>query len=296
MEELKGCPLCGSENYAPQQKVKDYSTSEEVFTICECHKCGLLFTNPRPAASEILKYYDSPKYISHTNSKRGLFASVYQAARKMALKQKLRWIDEFITSKPGTLLDYGSGTGEFLNYARSKGWSTTGIEIADKAKASSIKTYDLTVFSPEEITSVSKASQDVVTMWHVLEHLPDLHKTPGEIFSKLKPGGLCVIAVPNHESPDAKRYKEYWAAWDVPIHFYHFGKQNIKEFAEKHGLYLVAIKTMPFDAYYISLLSEEYKSGRKNWAEALKNGFLSNLKGRKDNSSSLTYILKKNDA
>lgn len=290
MKELNACPICESKEFGKSLEVKDYSTSQEEFTICECKNCSFLFTNPIPE-EDIGRYYDNPNYISHTNSSAGLFGSAYQFFRNRALKLKLDWIRPHINK--GLLVDYGSGTGEFLNYCNTQGWVTKGFEISKPAREMSIANYGLDIEDPKEFGDLKNESVDVITMWHVLEHLPDLRKSIELLVSKLKKQGLLVLALPNPESWDAELYGKYWAAWDVPIHFYHFKKKDIKRLAKMYGLDMIQINKMPFDSYYVSLLSEEYKTGSKNWLRAAFNGWKSNRKAGKDNSSSLTYILKK---
>ena len=293
MEELKNCPLCHSDEIRMAHTIKDFSTSQETFQVSVCTNCSLLFTNPRPRAEAIGRYYDNPNYISHTNSRRGVFSILYQSIRARAIQTKLGWLKQQLGTERGALLDYGSGTGEFLNKARTAGWHTTGIELADEPRKMSIENYGLTIYSPVELNEIAPCSQDAITMWHVLEHLPDLQKSLQSILEKLRAGGLLVVAVPNYESPDAKHYKEYWAAWDVPIHYFHFSKKSMEVFAERNGLELIDVKPMPFDAYYVALLSEEFAFGRKRWISAFVNGTLSNMRAGKHNTSSLTYIFKK---
>ncbi len=293
MEKLKDCPLCGSENFSQETKVQDYSTSKEVFTICVCNSCKLLFTNPRPNQENIGRYYDNPEYISHTNKSSDFFSWVYQRIRDHALSLKLKWIKGHLQEPIKNLLDYGSGTGEFMQFAKADGCNVVGIEIAEKPRLNAVEKYGLDVYAPSDISKIKDGTQDVITMWHVLEHLPDLNNTVDTLFAKLRKGGVLVIAVPNHESWDANIYQSFWAAWDVPIHFYHFSKSSMEAFAERKRLELLKIQAMPFDAYYVALLSEKYKHGKMRWFPAIANGFISNLKGGKTNTSSLAYIFKK---
>lgn len=288
---LINCPICGSEKHKLSISVKDFTVSKEIFNIVECGGCGLLFTNPRPGINDIGDYYKSASYISHTNQQTGVFGRLYQFLRNRAIDRKLSWIEKH--SSGNEILDYGCGTGEFLSFCSKQGWNTIGVEIADEPRKNAISRYGLNVISPLLIDSIALNKFDVVTMWHVLEHVDNLLDTVRTIVAKIKPGGLLVLALPNPESWDAKHYKEFWAAWDVPIHYYHFKKEDILRLADMAGLSLVETKNMPFDSYYISLLSEEYKTGNKKWLEAVKIGFLSNLKAGPNNASSLTYILRK---
>ena len=288
---INKCPLCEHREFRKKLITKDYSLTQEEFTIVECVGCGFLYTNPRPSEENIGEYYKSSNYISHTNQSSGLFGFVYQFLRNRALTLKRSWIEKY--AKPAKLLDYGSGTGEFLNYMQEHGWSVKGVEIADGPRVKSQSKYRIEVLKPEELRSEPNTTYDVVTMWHVLEHIDDLINSVSQILSKLKPGGHLILALPNPESYDAKVYKGFWAAWDVPIHFYHFKKKDVELLAAKTGLELVKTINMPFDSFYVSLLSEQYKRGRKSWFRAVWVGFLSNLKAQKNNASSLTYVLRK---
>ena len=288
---LEKCPLCGSSDFFEKIEVKDFSVSKEVFKIVECSACLLLFTNPRPANEDIGEYYKSESYISHTNQKTGLFGKIYQVLRNRALTKKLYWIKKHSAGK--TILDYGSGTGEFLNYCVNQGYCATGVEIADEPREKAISSYGLNVLAPNELESLENDFFDIASMWHVLEHVDQLVPSIKNIASKIKRNGILVLALPNPNSWDAKKYKQFWAAWDVPIHFYHFKKTNIEKLAATIGFDLVETINMPYDSYYISLLSEEYKSGKKKWINAVFNGWYSNFKAGKDNASSLTYILRK---
>lgn len=292
MENVTNCPLCGAGDFKKKFSSKDFSLTRKEFTVVECQDCHLLFTNPRPGQASIGDYYKSPSYISHTNQSFGFFGKLYQAARKRALELKLTWIKKHI-ELPGKLLDYGSGTGEFLNLARSKGWAVQGIEIADEPRRASKSKYNLEVQSPSALGNIEDQSLDVITMWHVLEHVADLSSVMEGVISKLKKNGMLVLALPNPDSWDANHYKEYWAAWDLPIHFYHFKKKNIEFLASRFGLELVEIRNMPFDSYYVSLLSEGYVGGNFKWIKAAFIGFVSNVRSGGHNASSLTYILRK---
>jgi 2-polyprenyl-3-methyl-5-hydroxy-6-metoxy-1,4-benzoquinol methylase len=237
------------------------------------------------------RYYDNPNYISHDAERKSAFAKTYNLFKTIALQLKHRWIAKYVS--PGELLDYGSGTGEFLDFMRSKGWKVKGVEWAADVRDKAASKYELELYAPDQLKAVPDESLDLITMWHVLEHLPDLRQTFEKVLTKLKSGGVLVLALPNPESYDAKHYKNFWAAWDVPIHFYHFRKKDVQMLADLHKLNLVAIRNMPFDAFYVSLLSEEYQKGSKKWLSAFFNGLKSNYKGRNSNASSLAYILRK---
>jgi 2-polyprenyl-3-methyl-5-hydroxy-6-metoxy-1,4-benzoquinol methylase len=291
MEVLHSCPICGSEEFDPFISGKDYFLTGEPFEIVKCHKCGFRFTNPRPFAKELGKYYQSSDYISHSDSRKGIFASVYQQVRKYTLVRKYNLIGKY--QPKGEILDIGCATGQFLNYMVEQGWNATGIEPDDKTRAHAISEFGLRVFPEEQLDILEKSSFDVITMWHVLEHVSDLKGRMKQIMNLLKPGGTLIIAVPNCNAHDAKKYGALWAGYDLPRHLYHFTKSDIKLLVENFGFTIVNILPMKFDAFYVSLLSEKYKTGKMRWLPALWNGFWSNLKaGQKIGHSSLIYVIK----
>jgi SAM-dependent methyltransferase len=291
MEVLTNCPVCGSEKYALFLSGKDYFLTGETFEIVKCSNCGFRFTNPRPEAEELGKYYESTEYISHSDTRKGTFASIYQVVRKYTLSRKLVIISKFQTN--GDILDIGCATGQFIKYMSDHGWNATGIEPDEKTRARAISEFGLRVFSEEKLNTFSPASFDVITMWHVLEHVSDLNGRMTQLKNLLKPGGTMFIAVPNCEAYDAEKYKEFWAGYDLPRHLYHFTKSDIKLLVENFGFTIVTILPMKFDAFYVSLLSEKYKYGKMRWLPALWNGFWSNLKsGQNKIHSSLIYVMK----
>lgn len=272
--------------------VKDHSVSGEAFELLYNSELELLETSPQPQGDNLSKYYKSEDYISHTDTKRNLFEKLYHFIRTIALKRKLNLINSFI-NEDKTLLDIGCGTGDFLETALKDNWQITGIEPNTKAREIANKKTNNTVFETEHLENLNPNSFDVITLWHVLEHLPDL-ETHIQIFKRLlKPNGHLVIAVPNHKSYDAKHYKNFWAAFDVPRHLWHFSQDGIKRLFAKVDFKLEQVHPMKFDAYYVSLLSEKYKSGFMNPIKALWVGWRSNLKAKSSSEySSLIYVLK----
>ena len=271
--------------------VKDYSVSKETFDLYYDETLDMLITHPQPSLENLGKYYESEDYISHTDNKRSLFEKIYHFIKSIALKNKLNLINSLQPNK-GIILDIGAGTGEFLSVAKNDGWQTIGVEPSDKAKAIA---KSKGVSFVEKTSELENHSFDVISMWHVLEHVPDLDKQIKELKRLLKPTGTLIIAVPNFKSFDAKHYGKFWAAYDVPIHFWHFSKTAIKLIFEKEEMKLEKVLPMKFDSFYVSLLSEKYKSGKMNFVKAFFIGLQSNWKAKNNfEYSSHIYILKNN--
>ena len=271
--------------------LKDYSVSKETFDLYHDETLDMLITFPQPSLDNLGKYYESEDYISHTDNQRSLFEKLYHFIKNIALKNKLNLINSHQPNK-GRILDIGAGTGDFLSVAKKDGWQTIGVEPSTKAKSIAINKG---VSFVESTTELENNSFDVISMWHVLEHVPDLNKQIKELKRLLKPTGTLIVAVPNFKSFDAKQYGKFWAAYDVPIHFWHFSKTAIKLLFEKEKMKLEKVLPMKFDSFYVSLLSEKYKSGKMNFIKAFFVGLLSNWKARKSfEHSSHIYIIRNN--
>lgn len=291
------CPVCGNKDLKPLLSCVDFLTTKETFDIYKCKACGFALTQDFPCEEEIGGYYDAPEYISHSDTRRGLINILYHWARRMALNSKSKIIARYASVKNGMLLDIGSGTGYFLNKMKEKKWIVTGIEKSEFARKYAKQKFDIDCQGSEYLYDIPSKAKDVITMWHVLEHLEHLNETMERLHVILKDDGIAVIALPNKDSFDAAHYKEYWAAYDVPRHLWHFSAADFECLANKHQFEVIAIKPMYFDAFYISILSEKNKNTFLAALVGLFKGgifFLRTL-GNKRRSSSLIYILKKNN-
>ncbi|KAB1157094.1 class I SAM-dependent methyltransferase [Flavobacterium luteum] len=269
--------------------IKDHSVSKETFELFRDETLDLVYTHPQPKENTLPKYYESEDYISHTDGKRSFFEKAYHFVKNIALKNKLNLINNIQKSK-GSLLDIGAGTGEFLFFAKENGWNCVGVEPSEKAKAIALKKG---VSFSETTNLLEDHSFDVITMWHVLEHVPNIEDQIKELKRLLKPNGTILIAVPNFNSYDAKQYGVFWAAYDVPRHLWHFSKTAIKLLFQKQNLHLEKVLPMKFDAFYVSLLSEKYKSGKMNFVKAFIIGLQSNIRAKQTlEYSSHIYIIK----
>jgi 2-polyprenyl-3-methyl-5-hydroxy-6-metoxy-1,4-benzoquinol methylase len=292
MKEIRSvCPSCNSTKWNNFLTTKDFSVTGEEFELKKCLQCTLVFTQPIPTEDAISPYYNFADYISHTNTKRGLFHKLYHTVRRFTLQQKLSWIKYNTKLNQGKLLDIGCGVGSFLQYAKYKGWQVTGIEPDATARKNAAEINNIIAFTAEQLFSLED-KYDAITMWHVLEHVHQLKAYLAQIKNILSSDGIFVIAVPNYTSFDATYYKSFWAAYDVPRHLYHFSPTSIQHLANQFDLEIVAYKPMWFDSVYVSLLSEQYKSGYM--LRGILVGIWSNLKGlfNRKKCSSITYILK----
>jgi 2-polyprenyl-3-methyl-5-hydroxy-6-metoxy-1,4-benzoquinol methylase len=287
------CPVCNSNRIHPLMQVKDYSVSGETFAIWQCEACSLRFTQDVPDENEISRYYKSDDYISHTNTNRGIVNQLYLQVRNITLRLKSGTIKKHTARTTGAVLDIGAGTGAFLKHMQAEGWAVTGIEPDSGARQVAWQTFGLDLQPFDRLRQLPKESFDAITLWHVLEHVHNLHDYMGFLKSLLKPGGKLFIAVPNYTSADAAIYRLAWAAYDVPRHLYHFSPQTIQVLMERHGLRVLFQKPMWFDAFYISLLSSKYKNGTPSWMGALSSGLRSNMTAllSKKRCSSLLYII-----
>jgi 2-polyprenyl-3-methyl-5-hydroxy-6-metoxy-1,4-benzoquinol methylase len=268
--------------------VKDHSVSGETFELYQDETLDMLITFPKPDEDELNKYYESEDYISHTDARRSLFEKAYHFIKNIALKNKLGYINA-ISPEKGNLLDIGAGTGDFLAVAKNGGWNTTGVEPNERAKK--IAAQKGMCFL-QNTDSLQSHSFDIISMWHVLEHVPEPDLQIKELKRLLKPNGTIIIAVPNFNSFDAKHYGAFWAAYDVPRHLSHFSKTAIKLLFKKEGMELNKILPMKFDAFYVSLLSEKYKTGKMNFIKAFVVGLRSNRKAKESMEySSHIYII-----
>lgn len=288
MHLISECPICSSGDFSPFLTCRDHTVSKENFTIVECRNCSFRFTNPIPNPEKLGDYYKAEAYVSHTSSGKGLINWLYLKIRKITLRQKVKWLKKRVAGRE--LLDVGCGTGHFSGAAKTAGFSVTGIEPDPGARKFAVEKNGIHVLDKPEFYSLEK-TYDAITLWHVLEHLPELNKDISYLHRWLTPTGSLFVAVPNCNGFDARLYKESWAGYDVPRHLWHFTQPVITRLFEQHGFKLTGIIPQKFDAYYVSMLSEKHKGG--NILKGFLNGLRSNLKARKYGYSSQVYVFKK---
>jgi 2-polyprenyl-3-methyl-5-hydroxy-6-metoxy-1,4-benzoquinol methylase len=267
--------------------------SKENFVVWQCGACSLRFTQDVPDENSVGPYYKSEDYISHTDTAKGIVNKLYRKVRNFTLEQKAKLVKEQTGVAAGNLLDVGSGTGAFLHAMQKQGWQVNGIEPDADARKLAEKQYGLQTNESPQLFQLQPSTYDAITLWHVLEHVHDLHPYIDQLKKLLKPEGKIFIAVPNYLSGDADAYRLKWAAYDVPRHLYHFTPKAMETLLKQHGLHITTKKPMWFDSFYISMLSSKYKNGKTNWIGAVVTGLQSNLKtlANTDKCSSVIYVV-----
>jgi len=291
-EKVSMCPICEGTEFTNVIICQDTLVSKESFVLADCKNCGLRITNPRPDQQSLPHYYKSEKYLPHSHSAFNVVSQLYHLARSYNIKWKSRILSSL--QPKGALLDFGSGTGEFLSYMKKHGWKTYGVEPEQNSREFSIQKYKLNVVENLSYLADNQVFT-AISLWHVLEHVPHINTQIEQLAAKLSKNGLFYIAVPNYESFDATFYKEHWAGYDVPRHLYHFSPRTMKKFLKKNKLSLETIIPMKLDAFYVSILSEKNMRNRGGLVQGLLRGYKSNQDARQKNNnySSLLYIARK---
>lgn len=289
------CPACGANRIQPVLKAKDFTVTGSLFEVWECGACTLRFTQAVPTEENIGSYYRSDSYISHTNTNKGLINRLYHLVRNYTLKRKRKLLQTASGRNTGQLLDLGAGTGVFASFMQQSGWQVIGLEPDPETRQRAREINNISLLETSQLFQLPAASFDVITLWHVLEHVHRLHDYLAQLHQLLKPGGVLLIAVPNYTAADAAYYQENWAAYDVPRHLYHFSPDSMRSLLQKHHLKLKAIQPMWFDSFYVSMLSEQYKHGKPGLVKGTLRGLQSNCKAMQDKErcSSLIYVIGK---
>lgn len=292
---IESCPICSNNNCSPDLTCKDYLVSNESFEIRHCSQCNFSFTQDFPSENHIGRYYEAQDYISHSDTHEGIINKLYHFARNISLKSKTNLIKKYSKTETGTLLDIGCGTGYFLRNICKKKWIVTGIEKSKEVREYAHSKFGLNIQDSDYLFSIPDKTKDVITMWHVLEHIEKLNATMENLHRILKDSGALFIALPNKASIDAQYYKEDWAAYDVPRHLWHFSANDFEQLAKKHNFKIIKIKAMYFDPFYIAMLSEKNKGTALASVIGLIKGtyFFCRSLFRTKKCSSLIYILKK---
>ena len=284
------CPVCDGQDFIQRLSVVDRSITGEKFTVRSCRKCGFCHTHPQPDENNIGRYYASDEYVSHSETRAGIINKLYGFLQKYNLRYKHRLLSKIVPR--GTWLDYGAGAGAFMAYCKQKNIDIIGLE-PDEPSRNKASAKGLEIYSPSHIAAFQEGEFAAITMWHVLEHVHQLNALLAQAHRILKPGGILTIAVPNLLSYDAHHYKEFWAAYDVPRHLWHFREKDVRGITIPHGFEFRSKHPLKLDAFYVSMLSEKYMKG--NLLRGIWIGLRSNFHARFSAYpySSEVYVFKK---
>lgn len=290
-EKVDICPSCQQTKFTNQDIIIDYANSQESFALSKCDNCELIFTNPRPSIDVIHKYYKSFNYQSHKSTVQSPFDLAYNIARSYSNARKKRIILRY--HQAGSILDFGCGTGNFLNTFSSKKWKKIGLDTNLEALKIADSKFGIETYQDlKGIMDLPKFK--VITCWHSIEHVHDLRYTIETLTNRLKSKGTLILAVPNYKSYDAVHYSNYWAGYDVPRHLYHFSPKSIAHLLKQFKMSLTNTFPLKLDAYYVSLLSEKYRKSNFPILKAIKTGYRSNRYASETNEySSLIYVFTK---
>ena len=293
--KIDTCPLCGGQQLEHALTCTDHYASGETFEVVRCAHCGFLMTQNAPVEAKIGRYYETPDYISHSDTQKGMMNRVYHWVRQFMLSRKASLVKQASKMSTGTLLDYGTGTGYFANAMAQKQWTVKSIEKSPQARAFAKERFGLDVDAETALPFYEPKSFDVITLWHVLEHVEHLNEMWETLHKILKDRGVLIMAVPNPDSYDAQKYGKWWAAYDVPRHLWHFRPSVMQQFGAKHGFILEERIPMPFDAFYVSMLTEKYKGSKCSFIKGMLTGTCAwfSALGKKERSSSMIYVFRK---
>ncbi len=292
---IEACPLCGGNHFRHFLDCTDHFATGERFSLLECEACGFRFTQDAPVEAEMGRYYDTPAYISHSNTHKGIVNTLYHHVRRYMLGRKARLVRKALHHPTGRILDIGAGTGYFIHTMFEKGWDVEAVEKSEQARQFALDHFHLLIKPDTELTDFKAKEFNVITLWHSMEHIEHLNELWETLYRLLDDKGVLVVAVPNCGSYDAEKYGSHWAAYDTPRHLWHFTVNSMQRFALKHNFILEGHYPMPFDAFYISMMSERYKKHRFAFVRGLFWGAMAwlNARTRRGRSSSVIYVFRK---
>ena len=241
--EAASCNLCGSDRFEPHLVRGDlnlYLPGE--FQLVRCNNCELIYQNPRPLAADLMTMYPQ-EYDQYQDATKREHSRILQLDRLYGLRKRSKAVMRHI--ERGRLLDVGCATGEFLNAIRDKGWEVVGVEPSPLASRWARENLDLDVKTGTlETVALPDESFDVVTMWNVIEHVPDPHAVLSKAYRLLRSNGLLVLTTPNFDSVDVKIFGRYWIGYELPRHFYVFSRRTLLEVVEKAGFRVLETKCL----------------------------------------------------
>lgn len=266
--ETVACNLCGSSEAEPRFEVPDrlFARPHVRARFVQCRQCGLLYQNPRPTLSEMETHY-LPQYELYAPEPDSADLSpLLRWAYNYGMSKRLKYVTRY--QPRGRLLDVGCATGTFLRAVRAAGgWETYGVEMNQTAARIARERHGLEVRAGTvEAAAFPAQAFEAVTLWDVLEHLPDPAASLAEIGRILRPGGVLVVRVPNGASWDARWFGPYWAGLEPPRHTYVFTPTTFGKFLRR-AAFEVLEQSSGSAAYPTFLLSLRfYWSEQEGWA------------------------------
>ena len=290
------CPLCGGNDTSHFTDCTDHAVSNETYSLQRCGSCGLIFTIAPPDSQDKQTYSKLDQELNRADNPRKRLDRLYYYARILNIRRKIRLIERLTRVSSGKLLNYGAKSGYFSSRMTDRGWKVTSLEEYHEQRIFSLEMFHHRMMDIDEIDSLPPGSFDAVTLWHTLEHQEDPHTLIEKLIRLLKPNGLLFAAVPNTDSLDAAWYGSQWAAWDVPRHLLHFNTTSMIRFGLAHNLVLMHHERMPFEAFYIPMLSEKFKGNRHPIITGAVRGlkFWHKTNTDREKSSSIVYVFRKN--
>lgn len=291
---LEACPVCMGHAFDEFLKCTDHYASGEAYSLMRCNGCGFIFTQDFPDESEIGRYYETPDYVSHSDTREGLMNKIYHGVRRYMLNQKGNMAEAVTGGKKGRILDIGCGTGYFLDTMARRGWQTLGVEKSPLASQAARDHFGLEIKNDlKEVDGVNRF--EVISLWHVMEHLQQLPDVFARLRELLTAEGRLIVALPNSGSYDAEYYGAMWGAYDVPRHLWHFSPETFSTLARREGFVIEKFAPMPFDAFYVSMLSEKYSGHKAAFLRGMYRGSIALLHSLRNprKSSSIIYVLRR---
>ena len=221
------CPACAERDTSIVQ------FADPPFRLARCSRCGLRWLLDPPVGEELADFYVSGFYGTAA-PRGGPLATALHGLNNAIRLRELRDV------APGRLLDVGCGKGRFLAAARDAGWDVVGVEFAPDLAASA-RLQGVEVHAGDFLEVPLDGDFDVITMWHVLEHLPDPAKAIARAVELLRPGGRLVVSVPNIDSLQARVGGEDWLHVDLPRHLFHFNPRSLSTLVRRAGLHVLRI-------------------------------------------------------
>lgn len=294
-QDFKPCPICGATGQTPYANCTDFTISKESFTLMQCPSCGIVYTSNPPSEQDISLYDKLDQKLKLGESPTGVIEKLYFKIRGRMLHKKAYLVEAQAYRTNGTLLNYGAKTGFFSYTMERLGWKVTSVEKYHEERVFSLKMFHHRMIDIQEMGRLKPETFDVITLWHVFEHCYHPHELLDRFFELLRPNGVLIMACPNICSTDAQHYGPYWAAYNVPRHLWHFSPASLTNLAHKHGFTLMHHEKLPFDSFFISILSEKHKGHKLPIIRGLLFGLYSWLVSlaKRGRSSSIVYVFRK---